>query len=166
MGKIIETLIDGVPVQLEVKVIGPASPDDIRRLNASLDGEISSSENLKPSKPDVTTTVPVPVNEASNTTETKPIETKPAPIELAGDLIDSIQNVPVGKEWWQSRTVWVNILAIATSIGATIGFNVPITPEMAMILYPIILGAVNLVLRSITKKPLNPVAKSLNRLIS
>lgn len=51
------------------------------------------------------------------------------------------------KDWWKSKTLWVNIIAIASIIvRAEYGYVLAPEAEIA------ILGAVNLVLRMITKE--------------
>ncbi len=39
MNKVIKTQIDNVPVELEIINVGPASPDDIKRLSDNLEKE-------------------------------------------------------------------------------------------------------------------------------
>lgn len=72
--------------------------------------------------------------------------------ELVGDLVNSVSQIPDPKKWWQSRTVWVNIAAIVAAITAYFGAPIYIDPELAMTLYPLILGVINLILRSTTNK--------------
>jgi len=50
------------------------------------------------------------------------------------------------KKWYTSKTIWINVLAIASEIALT-EFGVTISPELGVI----ILGAINFVLRLITK---------------
>ena len=53
------------------------------------------------------------------------------------------------KKWWKSKTVWTNIVAIVSGIGAIFVGDVDLTAGLA----PIIIAAVNIVLRILTKKP-------------
>jgi uncharacterized membrane protein YfcA len=73
---------------------------------------------------------------------------------LIGGLIESISEVKPGKLWWKSRTIWVNVAAIVASIGAYFGLNIPLDPELCMMLFPVILSVINLMLRLITEKKL------------
>ena len=58
-------------------------------------------------------------------------------------------NDEVNKSWYLSKTLWINILAIATLIvQAELGWN--ISPEQSLI----ILGGINALLRIISKKEL------------
>ena len=54
------------------------------------------------------------------------------------------------KPFWASKTLWVNVIAIAASVlGA---FKVDfLTPEMQLTLIPVVMGVVNIVLRFVTK---------------
>jgi len=76
--------------------------------------------------------------------------------ELVIDLVESVSQIPPSKKWWQSRTVWVNIAAIVAAITAHFGMPIYIEPELAMTLYPLILGVVNLILRGTTNKGIEP----------
>ena len=151
MSKIIKTQIDNVPVELEIINVGPASPDDIKRLSENLAKEatVKSASTVRVLK--------VGTNENPATVEEiQKIEAQvnESPAEMMGDLIESLSTVEEGKKWWKSKTVWVNIVAIIGSIGAVFGLNIPLDPELCMTLFPIILGAINIVLRKTTKKAL------------
>ena len=80
--------------------------------------------------------------------------------EVVGGLIENLSNVEVGKKWWQSKTIWVNIVAIIGSLGAVFGLNIPLDPELCMTLFPIVLGVINMILRGVTKAPLKTVKKA------
>ena len=150
MSKVITTQIDGVPVELEILNVGPASPDDIQRLSENLAHESS----VKPAKVRV---IKVGTDEKPATPEEiKKIEAQVenTPAEMIGSLIENLSNVEEGKAWWQSKTIWVNIAAIVGSVGAMFGLNIPLDPELCMTLFPVILGVVNLILRGKTNKPL------------
>ena len=150
MSKIIQTKIDNVPVELEIINVGPASPDDIKRLSENLAKEAT----VKPASVRVlkvgTDKNPASVEEIQKIED----QVNNTPAEMMGDLIESLSTVEEGKNWWKSKTVWVNIVAIVGSIGAVFGFNIPLDPELCMTLFPVILGAINLVLRKTTKKAL------------
>ena len=77
------------------------------------------------------------------------------PTEMIQHLITSINNIPEGKEWWESKTVWVNIIAIFGAIGTYLGLPINISPELAMTIYPLVLGLINVYLRNKTEKPIN-----------
>lgn len=146
MAKIIKTKIDGVPVELEIIKIGPSSPDSIDALQENIERESIESINST----DVTFKV------QTKKSNGKDIYSKD-PQKLIENLINSIQNAPEEKSWWESKTIWVNILAIVTAIGTYIGMPIDIDPEMAMTIFPLILGIVNLVLRKGTNKKIKPL---------
>lgn len=57
---------------------------------------------------------------------------------------------PAAKPWWTSRTIWANAIAFAaTEAAKRYGFVVSAEDQVA------ILGAVNVVLRAITKQPVS-----------
>lgn len=73
-----------------------------------------------------------------------------------GKLEEIVSQVPCSKKWWESRTVWVNLAAIVAAITAYFGAPIYIDPELAMTLYPLILGIINLILRGSTDKSIEP----------
>jgi hypothetical protein len=158
MSKIIKTQIDNVPVELEIVTVGPASPDEIQRLSKNLAQE-SSVQSKVPSQVRVlkvgTDEQPASPEDIERITE----QVDNTPAELVVDLVESLTNIPEGKSWWQSKTVWVNIAAIVAATAALFGLPINIDPEVAMTLYPIVLGIVNLFLRGKTDKGLKPVLK-------
>lgn len=146
--KIIKTQIDGVPVELEILNIGPASPDQINRLSDNLAKEVKVA-------PTQVRVLKVGTDENPASEETiKKIEAQAteSPHELIGDLIENITDLESGKVWWKSKTIWVNIVAVIVAIGATFGLNIPLDPELCMVIFPTILGVINLILRGKTDK--------------
>jgi len=66
---------------------------------------------------------------------------------FAGTLATS--DVTTGKDWYKSRTLWVNVLAVGFAIIQTqTGFVA--APELQMVA----LSVVNMILRQVTKEPL------------
>lgn len=154
MSKIIKTKIDNVPVELEILKVGPASPDQIQRLGANLAKESSVGTTEASVRVVSIGSKEQPASE-EDVARVKAHVKNPS-TDLVVDLIESISNVEEGKEWYQSRTVWVNALAILAGIFAQFGMSFDIEPETAMTLYPLILGFINVVLRKMTKSPLKP----------
>lgn len=58
------------------------------------------------------------------------------------------------KNWWKSKTIWVNVGAIISMVAAKYGFNIHFSEEMLTSI-PLVLGIVNIFLRSITSKPIS-----------
>jgi hypothetical protein len=71
---------------------------------------------------------------------------------------EALENTPEGKEWWESKTIWVNIIAIISALAANFGFHFEVPPE-TYALFPAILAIVNVFLRNKTEKPLKPIPK-------
>ena len=130
MSTIVTTKIDGFPVKLEV-------------FNSTKVRVLKVGDESNPATEFETNQI---VDKINNT-----------PTEIILNLIASLNDVPKGKEWWESRTVWVNIIAIIAGIGAYFGLPIYIEPEFAMTVYPLILGLINIFLRNKTNKPLNPI---------
>jgi hypothetical protein len=128
MSTIITTTIDGFPVQLEI-----FNSTRVRVL------KVGDDEN-----PATESEINSIVDKINNT-----------PTEMIQNLITSLTTVPEGKEWWQSRMVWVNVVAIIGAISAYFGLPIHIEPELAMTIYPLILGLINVYLRNKTNKPIN-----------
>lgn len=73
-------------------------------------------------------------------------------------LTDNLVTVASGieadpKNWWKSRTIWVNLGAIVTIIAAKYGLDIQFS-EDTLAAIPVLLGIMNLFLRSITTKPI------------
>ena len=75
--------------------------------------------------------------------------------ETISENLESASNIITNdpKNWWKSKTIWVNLGAIVTMVAAKYGFNVALSEEMLTSI-PLILGIVNIFLRSITHKPI------------
>ena len=170
MSKIITTIIDGIPVELEILSIAPKSTKSTKstKSSESSDGVNKRDENLTDDatlgiKENDSLTAQVRVIKVGSdeikadtaTVEKIEEEVKNNPAKFIRGLIESIVTVGPGKVWWRSRTVWVNIAAIIVSIGAYFGLNIHLDPEFCMMLFPVILSVINLILRAMTKKPLD-----------
>ena len=57
------------------------------------------------------------------------------------------------KKWFQSKTLWVNLLAGIGAITGAIGIDIGLTPEMQLSVVTAIMAVVNVVLRVKTKQP-------------
>lgn len=55
------------------------------------------------------------------------------------------------KPWWQSKTLWINIVAVVSAIGVYVQSKDTTALAAAM------LGIVNFILRLVTKQPIDPV---------
>lgn len=57
-----------------------------------------------------------------------------------------------GKPWWASKTLWVNLVALAASVAAGFGFD--ISGEAQTSLVAGVMALVNIGLRLITSEPI------------
>ena len=156
MSRIIKTKIDGVPVTLELLQVGPAESKEIKRLDKNLAKEELKAKNdavVIPSNTQVRV-VSIGDDESPATDEQKKqVEDKvnaQDAVELIGDLVESINSLPPQKDWFQSKTVWANIIVILLSIGTYFGLDIEIEPETAMTLAGLVIGGINLFLRKNT----------------
>jgi len=125
MSTIITTKIDGFPVELEI-------------FNSTVVRVLKVGDDKNPATEAEFNAV---VDKINNT-----------PTEMIQSLIVSLNNIPEGKRWWQSRIVWVNIVAIIGAVSAHFGLPMHIEPELAMTIYPLVLGLINVYLRNKTDK--------------
>lgn len=74
------------------------------------------------------------------------------------DVIDYIEGLQEKtekteeKEWWESKTIWVNVSAILMMVLSLFGFNFHIDPEILMLIASIVVPAINVWLRNKTCK--------------
>jgi hypothetical protein len=178
MPKTIKTTIDGIPVELEVVKIGPASADAIQHLRDDLGAEVIvvDGNGGDTSEPITSSDCGVRVVSVGNTEKPASPEdvvkisnaiSKTDAATLITNLAESVENLPAGIEFWQSRTVWVNIIAIVASAAAYFGFDFKahnISQETVVTIITTALGIINLYLRKGTDKPINPVGQSVKNI--
>jgi len=147
MSKIIKTQIDGIDVELELTNIG----DDI--VTDVISGQDKPAPQIK--------IVKVGNGEGASSEDTKKVEDKVNgnSAELVANIIEAISQLPAsGKPWYQSKTLWVNIIAIVSAIAAYFGFQLSfLTPELMMVLVSVIIGLINIYLRTKSKDPIKPI---------
>ena len=56
----------------------------------------------------------------------------------------------MGKAWYKSKTLWANLAAIVTGVGAIVTGQV----SLAAGIPPVVIAAINIVLRIVTKEPI------------
>jgi len=160
MNQIIKTQIDGVPVEIEIVSVGPATPVEINTLESNI-----NKENQAPiqSAPQQIKTIKIgntdnPASEEDVAKVQKALADKKDAATLITDLATTIQNMPAGKNWWESKVVWVNIIGIITTGLAYFGIDAKVNPELetfVVTVLPLIIGAINLYYRKGTNIPLN-----------
>lgn len=55
------------------------------------------------------------------------------------------------KPFWASRTLWVNLLALAAALAGIFEIDVGLTPAMQTAMVTSIMAIVNMILRAVTK---------------
>ncbi len=60
------------------------------------------------------------------------------------------------KPFWASKTIWVNIIAVAAALFGAFGLDVGLDPEMQVALVGGIMAGVNIALRFMTKTSIVP----------
>jgi len=155
MNQIIKTKIDGVPVEVEVVKMGPATAPEINKLEKSIAKE---DKDYVLSPPQQITVVKIGENGNASPEDVDKVKKALAeskdPAALIQDLVVSVSNVPSGKDWWTSKTVWLNGLAILTAFFAYFNVDFKIDPELFAVIFPVIVGMINLWLRKGTATPL------------
>jgi hypothetical protein len=68
------------------------------------------------------------------------------------DYIEDLQDKTEGKEWWKSKTIWVNVSALIMMALSLFGFNLYVDPEVLMLIASILVPMINLWLRNKTDK--------------
>ncbi len=57
------------------------------------------------------------------------------------------------KKWYESKTLWFNILALVVAIAAAFGYTGELPPEWS-IFVPAIVAIINIALRIVTHQPI------------
>ena len=70
------------------------------------------------------------------------------------DYIGDLQDKSEGKDWWESKTIWINVSILITIIFSLFGLNIYVDPEVLLIIASIFGPLINLWLRNKTEKPL------------
>lgn len=167
MGRTIKTIIDGVPVELEIVKIGSSvaseNSSDLTKAVIVNDGNGGStvpaittpSQNVRilqigDDKSPATASDVEKVNKAINQNKDM------------GQVLEDIANClqATGKDWWKSKVIWINLITIIGSCAAYLGFDFKshnINPETIATLITVVLGVVNLYYRKGTDIPINPI---------
>ena len=170
----IKTIINGVPVELEF--VNAADGDITLREVQVQDGNGGSKVNPissldqsvrvisvgsaeKPASPEDVVNISNAVANSNASTI----------ISEVSDLLNNIKDIS-GKEIWQSKVVWLNVLSIAATIAAHFGFDFKahgINEETLATILVTAVGIINLYLRKGTDTPLKtPTAASVKTLVA
>lgn len=59
------------------------------------------------------------------------------------------------KKWYESKTLWVNLLAGIAAITGAFGIDIGLTPEVQTTIVTGVMALVNIALRVVTKQPVS-----------
>jgi len=59
----------------------------------------------------------------------------------------------IAKKWYESKTLWFNVLALVVAVAANYGYTGELPSEWGLFV-PVIVIIINLILRLVTKQPL------------
>ena len=57
------------------------------------------------------------------------------------------------KNWYESKTLWFNILALGVAVAANFGFSGELPAEWG-IFVPVVVAVINMILRLVTNQPI------------
>lgn len=158
MNQIIKTKIDGVPVEIEITKMGPATAPEVNKLENNIAKE---DKNYIVTAPQEIKLIRIGEDGKANTEDVAKVKAAlensgKTPTALVEDLVNSIEAVPAGKDWWASKVVWVNVISILSAIAAHFGFtSFQIDPQLFDTIFPIIIAVINVYLRKGTNVPLS-----------
>jgi hypothetical protein len=142
----IKTTIDKVPVEFEIKSIGPASVEDIDKFREDLSaGKIIVVKKSQEPNPYL-----APVFKDEGVLEVE--EVVEPEVEVEPEIVpEPSPEVEVVKPWWMSKTIIANAL---TGVGCALATFLTENPDIEAYWPIAALAAINLVLRGISKEPI------------
>ena len=57
----------------------------------------------------------------------------------------------ISKPFWASKTLWVNLIALAAAVSTAFGVDLGLNPETQVVVVGTVLSVVNIILRLVTK---------------
>ena len=61
----------------------------------------------------------------------------------------------ISKPFWASKTLWVNLIALAAAISTAFGVDLGLNPETQVAVVGTVMSVVNIILRLVTKAPVS-----------
>lgn len=170
MGKIIKTVIGGIPVELELLATENKVQEVIDRINKEapgklvvFDGKGEASGSTKETSISTTDNFVKVVSVGSDQLPAK--EEDIAKIKetvsnsdantLIANLLETIQNNPEDIALWQSKTFWVNVIALLGAVATYFGKDLKLTPEAIATISTLIVlvaSSINVYLRKGTNR--------------
>ena len=156
MNQIIKTKIDGIAIEIEIANATPQENQPIVQpaKQQVVSVKIGDSEN------------PVCASDVAKIQKALADNTDVATLII--EIAKAIQDTPTGKDFWLSKVFWLNVLTVIGTIALYFGFDFKahnLNPELIATLITTILGAINVYLRGGTNAPINPLSKSLKRIL-
>ena len=63
--------------------------------------------------------------------------------------------IEVSKPFWASKTLWVNLIALAVVVSTAFGVDLGLNPEAQVAVVGTVMSVVNIILRLVTKAPVS-----------
>jgi len=169
MNKIINTTIDGIPIELEIVNFDSKNLNSLtEEQNQPKEVLVSDGNGGSKAPPISTPSKKIRVTRIGN--EEKPasaadVEKVSGAIkdntDLQHVLEDLVSNIQVsGKNWWNSKVIWINLITVITSASAYFGLDLKqynINIDLIATLITIVLGIANLYYRKGTDIPINQI---------
>jgi len=61
----------------------------------------------------------------------------------------------ISKPFWASKTLWVNLIALAAAVSTAFGVDLGLNPETQVVVVGTVMSVVNIILRLVTKAPVS-----------
>ena len=61
----------------------------------------------------------------------------------------------ISKPVWASKTLWVNLIALAAAVSTAFGVDLGLNPETQVVVVGTVMSVVNIILRLVTKAPVS-----------
>lgn len=153
--RIYKTKINGVPIKFKLLGVDKKSLDNIDELDKILKKGFSESVKPVESVSAVKDCIKiVKAGDKEHPVSDKESEEIEKTINKPELMIEILKGIQSEKNWWESKTVWANILALLGSVFTVVGLDINIDTETHVLLITSLLGSLNVVLRVFTDKPI------------
>ena len=61
----------------------------------------------------------------------------------------------ISKPFWASKTLWVNLIALAAAVSTACGVDLGLNPETQVVVVGTVMSVVNIILRLVTTAPVS-----------
>jgi len=157
--RVIKTTLDGIPVELTINKLGPSSPPNIKNVAHNLSSEDQNLIQVNIENKKSLSSNQIKQAEGAIGSLKEQFQGNEEIFEHLLELYDATNNLPKDKEWWESKTIWVNITALIAIAGSFFGLNLNIPPETLVALAGIIMPLLNIWLRKVSSSKIKPIPK-------